>query len=76
MRSSSDVDPKWVVYETPATAKMSPMKFVCEQGEWERLTQDRPDLKLIKSEIANENEAERLAREETPGLRDAPKRYK
>ena len=76
MRASSNENTKWVVYETPATSRMSTMKFVCEQAEWERLVQEKPEFTLVRSEIANENEAEQIARDGTAGLRDAPKRYK
>jgi len=76
MRPQSNPASKWVVYETPATAKMIPMKVVCEQGEWEQLSQDRPEFTLIRSEIANENEAEQLARDGTVGLRNPPRRFK
>jgi hypothetical protein len=75
MRESND-DTSWVVYETPATARMSTMKVVCEQGEWDRLTLDKPEFTLVQSGITNEGEAERLARDGTAGLRDAPKRYR
>lgn len=76
MRPPSNPASKWVVYETPATAKMIAMKVVCEQGEWEQLSLSRPELTLIQSEIANENEAEQLARDGTAGLRNAPRRFK
>jgi hypothetical protein len=66
----------WVVYETPATAKKSTMKVVCEQGEWDQLTMDKPEFLLIRSGITNEGEAEQLARDGTVGLRNAPKRYR
>jgi hypothetical protein len=71
-----NVAKSWVVYETPATAKMTTMKVVCEQGEWERLTQDKPGLTLIRSGITNEAEAEQLARVGTAGLQNVPKRYR
>jgi hypothetical protein len=66
----------WVVYERPATAKMSTMKVVCEQSEWDQLTKDNPELTLVRSGITNEGEAEQLARDGTAGLRDAPKRFR
>jgi hypothetical protein len=66
----------WVVYETPATAKKSTMKVVCEQGEWDQLTLDKPEFTLVRSGIKNEGEAEQLARDGTAGLRNAPKRFR
>ena len=66
----------WVVYETPASARMSTMKVVCEQGEWDQLTQDKPEFTLVRSGITNEGEAEKLARDGTAALRDGPKRYR
>lgn len=75
MRESSEVT-AWVVYETPATAKKSTMKVVCEQGEWDQLTLDKPELTLVRSGITNEGEAEQLARDGTVGLQSAPKRYR
>ena len=75
MRQSNPAK-SWVVYERPASAKMSTMKVVCEQSEWEQLTKDYPDFILIRSGMTNEGEAEQLAREGTVGLRDAPKRFR
>jgi hypothetical protein len=75
MRESNEAT-SWVVYETPATVKKSTMKVVCEQGEWDRLTLDKPEFTLVRSDIKNEGEAEKLARDGTAGLRNAPKRYR
>ena len=75
MRESNEAT-SWVVYETPASARMSTMKVVCEQREWNRLTLDKPELTLVRSGITNEGEAEQLARDGTAGLREAPKRYR
>ena len=60
MRESNQAT-SWVVYEVPATAKRIAMMVVCEQGEWERLAQDKTELNLIRSGITNEGEAEQLA---------------
>ena len=66
----------WVVYETPATTKMHPMKFVCEEVEWARLKEDNPGWKLIRSGIRNEGEAEQAARDGTEALRSGPRKYR
>jgi hypothetical protein len=52
------------------------MMVVCEQGEWDRLSQDKTEFTLIRSGITNEGEAEKLARDGTAGLRNPPKRYR
>jgi hypothetical protein len=75
MRQSNNAT-SWVVYEIPATARMSTMKVVCEQGEWDRLTLDKPEFTLVRSGITNEGEAEQLARDGTAGLQNAPKRFR
>jgi len=75
MRESNQAK-SWVVYEVPATAKRIAMMVVCEQGEWDRLSQDKTEFTLIRSVITNEGEAEKLARDGTAGLRNPPKRYR
>ncbi len=65
----------WVVYETPATAKMPAMQVVCEQGEWEKV-QTVAGYRLVKDGIASEAEAERIARAGTPSLAKSPKAYR
>ena len=53
----------WVVYEIGATDKLQGRNVVCEQDEWDALELAQPGKhKLIKTGIANEGEAERLAR--------------
>src|SRR5438067_2585885 len=74
MRQMTDSGP-WVVYETPATARMHTMKFVCEEVEWEQLKRDNPGWKLVRSGIANEGEAEQAARDGTEALRSGPRKY-
>ena len=75
MRQSNEAT-SWVVYERPATAKMTTMKVVCEQSEWNQLSKDNPEFLLVRSGISNEGEAEQLARDGTEGLRNAPKRFR
>lgn len=75
MRQSTDAT-SWVVYETPETKRRSTMKVVCEQGEWDRLTSDNPELTLVRSGITNEGEAEQLARDGTARLQSGPKRFR
>jgi hypothetical protein len=53
----------WAVYQMTIHGKASGMSAVCEQGEWEAMERDRPGYHtLIRGGIANEGEAERLAR--------------
>src|ERR1700746_567084 len=55
---------RWVVY-LMTMGKQSGMRAVCEQAEWDAMELARPGYhQLIQSGIANENEAERLARSE------------
>ena len=52
----------WVVY-LMTLHKQEGMKAICEQSEWEEMERLRPGYHtLIQSGIANEGEAERLAR--------------
>jgi hypothetical protein len=75
MRQMPDSGP-WVVYETPATARMQPMKFVCEEIDWEQLKRDNPGWMLIRSGILHEGEAEQAARGGTAPLRSGPRKYR
>ena len=53
----------WVVYERLIKGVPSGSNSVCEQREWDEMEEQRPgDNVLIKSQIANEGEAERFAR--------------
>ncbi len=53
----------WVVYRMTIHGKASGMGAVCEQAEWEAMERDRPGYHtLVLAGIANEGEAERLAR--------------
>ena len=53
----------WVVYSMPVKGSPDGMRAVCEQGEWEAMDRARPQhFTLIQAGIANEGEAERLAR--------------
>ena len=54
----------WVVYRMTIHGKTtSVMNAVCEQGEWDAMERNRPGHHtLILAGIANEGEAERLAR--------------
>ncbi len=53
----------WVVYVMALPKLPQGMNAVCEQKEWEDMQRRQPGLhKLIKSGIASEAEAERLAR--------------
>jgi hypothetical protein len=53
----------WVVYSMPMKGTPEGVRAVCEDGEWAAMDAARPDFfTLIQGGIANEGEAERLAR--------------
>jgi hypothetical protein len=53
----------WVVYRMTIRGKPSGMNAVCLQSEWEAMERAQPGYHtLIQADIANEGEAERLAR--------------
>ena len=65
----------WVVYTINAVGKMPSINAICSQGEWSALDLSRPGkLTLIRENIGNEGEAERLARTLTPPAPPTPPR--
>ena len=53
----------WVVYQMPVKGKETCMNAVCETRDWEALQAAQPGvMTLVRSGIASEGEAERLAR--------------
>lgn len=53
----------WVVYRMTLRGKLSGIGAVCEQTEWDALEQIKPGYHiLVRAGIANEGEAEQLAR--------------
>lgn len=53
----------WVVYRMTIRGKTSGMNAVCEQSEWDAMERAQPGYHtLVLAGIANEGEAERLAR--------------
>jgi hypothetical protein len=53
----------WVVYKMTVRGNPDGMKAVCEQSEWDAMELAQPGYHtLIQAGIANEAEAERLAR--------------
>src|SRR5438876_7612479 len=53
----------WVVYQMTIHGEPSGLRAVCEQAEWDKMELAHPGHHtLIRSGIANEGEAERLAR--------------
>jgi hypothetical protein len=53
----------WVVYQMTLHGKALAMNAVCEQDDWDDMEASRPGYHtLIRAGIANEGEAERLAR--------------
>jgi hypothetical protein len=53
----------WVVYLMTVKNNAAGMNAVCEQGEWDAMELARPGQHtLVRSGIASEAEAERLAR--------------
>ena len=56
-------DVLWVVYKMNIRGNPDGMNAVCEQGEWEAMEATKPgEHQLVQAGIANEGEAERLAR--------------
>jgi hypothetical protein len=54
---------RWVVYQMPVKGSPEGVRGICEQWEWEAMELARPGVNtLIQGGIANEGEAERLAR--------------
>jgi hypothetical protein len=53
----------WVVYQMPMKGSPEGIRGICEQWEWDAMELARPGVNtLIQAGIANEGEAERLAR--------------
>ena len=53
----------WVVYQVSIDGKTAGRNAVCEQTEWDAMEQAKPgQYPLVRSGIASEAEAERLAR--------------
>jgi hypothetical protein len=62
MRKSEQCE-LWVVYKMAVHKKPDGMNAVCEQSEWDAMERDQPGQHtLIRAGIANEAEAELLAR--------------
>jgi hypothetical protein len=56
-------NPLWVVYKSIIRGVPDGINAVCEQTEWEAMQLAKPgQQQLIQTGIANEGEAERLAR--------------
>ena len=67
----------WVVYRQVVKGQPDPINAVCDAGEWSALEVARPgQVTLVRSGIASEAEAERLARGKSgdPVPRAAPRR--
>jgi hypothetical protein len=53
----------WVVYRMPVKGSPEGVRGICEQHEWDAMELAKPGVNtLIQGGIANEGEAERLAR--------------
>ncbi len=53
----------WVVYRMTVSGKIPGANAVCEQSEWDVMERERPGYHvLIRTGIATEEEAEKLAR--------------
>jgi hypothetical protein len=64
----TEVTPLWVVYRMTMHGKLSGMNAVCQQSEWEAMELSHPGYHtLVRAGIANEGEAERLARSSPTG---------
>jgi hypothetical protein len=56
-------DGGWVVYQMPVKGVPAGVRGICQQWEWDAMELARPGVNtLIQAGIANEGEAERLAR--------------
>jgi hypothetical protein len=61
MRPSAKIE-KWIVYET-ISGPNTGIRSVCTTGEWSELELRKPgENRLVQNGIANENEADKLAR--------------
>lgn len=71
-----DQNTLWVVYRTASSPKQEGRNAVCTQAEWEEKERAGPGLNtLIRGNIGNEGEAERLARDlQTPPAAPKPPR--
>jgi hypothetical protein len=59
----SDEAVQWVVYQLSIGGKSPGVNVVCEQSEWDAMERAKPGQHvLVRSGIASEAEAERLAR--------------
>jgi hypothetical protein len=59
----TEIPQLWVVYRMTIRNKPTGLTAVCEQKEWDAMEQAQPGHHtLIQAGIANEGEAERLAR--------------
>ena len=59
----SDEAVLWVVYQVSIDGKSPAINVVCEQAEWDAMERAKPGQHtLVRSGIASEAEAERLAR--------------
>ena len=62
--SAADGVALWVVYRMTVHGKKPGAHAVCEQGEWDAMESAQPGYHaLVRAGIANEGEAEQLARE-------------
>jgi hypothetical protein len=60
---ATEKDEAWVVFLMTLQGSQVPMNAVCRQSEWEQMERTRPGFHtLIRSGIASESEAEKLAR--------------
>jgi hypothetical protein len=60
---SSNAAIAWAVYQIAAQGKLEATRAVCDQREWEAIERSNPgQYTLIRGNITNEGEAERLAR--------------
>jgi hypothetical protein len=58
----------WVVFRMTLPGKLAGANAVCEQSEWDAMELARPGYHtLIRAGIANEGEAEKVARAEPSG---------
>jgi len=72
--SDADGDTLWVVYRMTLHGKTPGAHAVCQQAEWDAMESAQPGYHaLVRAGIANEGEAERLAREASGSSAGTPR---
>jgi hypothetical protein len=63
MKKNAIEEISWVVYKMTLHGKVDQVNAICEQSEWDAMELARPGYHtLVQANIADESQAERLAR--------------